>query len=208
MQASDMTPQTSTLQVSKPEKKLTGWHVFFALFAFFGVVFAVNFFMAYSAIGTFSGVVSEQPYEEGRTYNRQIVAARAQDALGWHMQLALTPTTLNVGLVVPMPAHEAGASDIQPALPAGFKAVAELRRPATKRFDMRVPLSLVAMRPANADASPANEGADMAAYDFQATFDAPLPTGRWLVSVTILDAADAVIFRRDFKPDFYTQAAS
>jgi nitrogen fixation protein FixH len=37
--------------------KFTGWHMTTILVAFFGVVIAVNFFMARMAVGTFGGTV-------------------------------------------------------------------------------------------------------------------------------------------------------
>lgn len=70
--------------------KLTGRSVFLAILTFFGIVFAANGIMTYFAIESFSGVQTERPYENGLAFNRDIERARAQDALGWRVNEAIT----------------------------------------------------------------------------------------------------------------------
>ena len=53
-----------------------------------GIVVAVNGALAYFAVSSSTGLVTEHPYESGNGYNRVLDAARAQDALGWHATLA------------------------------------------------------------------------------------------------------------------------
>lgn len=48
-----------------------------------GVVVAVNGALAYFAVTSSTGLVSEHPFTDGNTYNRVLDAAAAQDALGW-----------------------------------------------------------------------------------------------------------------------------
>ena len=48
-----------------------------------GIVVAVNGALAYFAVTSSTGLVSEHPFTDGNTYNRVLDAAAAQDALGW-----------------------------------------------------------------------------------------------------------------------------
>ncbi|RVU07793.1 hypothetical protein EOE18_01565 [Novosphingobium umbonatum] len=70
-------------QARKPFR-FTGWHFTFILVAFFGVVIAVNVYMATLASGTFSGVVVENSYVASQDYNRWLDEAAREKALGWH----------------------------------------------------------------------------------------------------------------------------
>ena len=65
------------------ESRLTGKHVLIILLSVFGVVFAVNGFMAYSALRTISGVQRGATYEAGLRYNATLAEQRAQEALHW-----------------------------------------------------------------------------------------------------------------------------
>ena len=49
-----------------------------------GVVVVVNGALAYFAVTSSTGLVTEHPYESGNDYNRVLAAAAAEDALGWH----------------------------------------------------------------------------------------------------------------------------
>jgi len=64
-------------------KELTGQKVFMIVFAFFGVVIAVNVYMASRAIGTFPGLEVENSYVASQQFNDK---ARAQEALGWTLK--------------------------------------------------------------------------------------------------------------------------
>jgi len=46
-------------------------------------VLAANAALVYFAIHSMPALVSTHPFEDGRTYNREIAAAIAQDRLGW-----------------------------------------------------------------------------------------------------------------------------
>ncbi len=67
----------------------TGGKVLLILFSFFGVVFAVNFLMAYDAISTFRGEVVDNPYEVGLHYDSQVAAAEAQSQRHWRVEVTL-----------------------------------------------------------------------------------------------------------------------
>lgn len=61
----------------------TGRHFTLIMIAFFGVVIAVNLFMARMASATFGGVVVENSYVASQKFNTWLDEARAEKALGW-----------------------------------------------------------------------------------------------------------------------------
>jgi nitrogen fixation protein FixH len=68
----------------KPVKVLTGWHVLAMFVAFFGVIIAVNFALAWKAVSTFPGLEVDDSYVASQTFDAEMAA---QKALGW----VLTP---------------------------------------------------------------------------------------------------------------------
>lgn len=70
---------------------LTGRKVLMILVGFFGVMLAVNVFMAHMAVKTFPGLDQSDPYDVGIAYNKEIDAAKAQQTLGWSVGLTRTP---------------------------------------------------------------------------------------------------------------------
>jgi nitrogen fixation protein FixH len=69
-------------------RPFTGRHITVILVAFFGVVAAVNFTMAYIAVSGFGGTVVDNSYVASQNYNRWLAAGRAQAALGWRVTVA------------------------------------------------------------------------------------------------------------------------
>lgn len=61
----------------------TGWHMLGLTASFFLLVIAVNMFMAYSAISTWTGLVVENSYVASQEFNTKQATARARDAAGW-----------------------------------------------------------------------------------------------------------------------------
>jgi len=66
-------------------------------------VIVANAALAYFAIRSTPSLVSAHPFEDGRTYNREIAAAAAQDALGWTAELnvpsrALVPNPIQLNM--------------------------------------------------------------------------------------------------------------
>ena len=70
-------------------REFTGLHMLFVMLGMFGTIIAVNLVMARFAISTFGGTVVENSYVASRDYNRWLAEARAQDALGWSLELVL-----------------------------------------------------------------------------------------------------------------------
>jgi nitrogen fixation protein FixH len=69
---------------------IRGKHVLLAMLAMFGTVIAVNAVFVYLAIGTFTGVTTVNPFQEGLAYNEVLAARDAQRDLGWQSEVALT----------------------------------------------------------------------------------------------------------------------
>lgn len=81
----------------------------------FGVVVAVNFYMASQAASSFGGVTVENSYIASQRFNRWLEEARAQEALGWEARIARGPD---------------GHAIVQTSgVPEGAEITAELRRP-------------------------------------------------------------------------------
>jgi len=70
--------------------KFTGWHMTAILVVFFGIVMAVNFYMARMALSTFGGTVVDNSYVASQNYNRWLAASDKQDRLGWTTKTTLT----------------------------------------------------------------------------------------------------------------------
>jgi nitrogen fixation protein FixH len=71
------------MSMTSLERELKGHHVLAMIVAFFGVIFAVNFLLAYLANSTWSGLVVENGYVASQSFNSDLAKARAQEALGW-----------------------------------------------------------------------------------------------------------------------------
>ena len=69
------------------QRGFTGWHAFAMLFAFFGVVVAVNLFMARDALSTFGGLVVENSYVASQDFNHWLDEAQRSKALGWQVKV-------------------------------------------------------------------------------------------------------------------------
>lgn len=101
--------------------KLNGWHVFGIFGGCFGIIVAVNLFMAFQAVSTFPGLEVSSSYADSQTFD---VRREAQDALGWQASVETTPTQLTLTLV-----DEQG----RPVYPSELDAV--LTRPTTRAND-------------------------------------------------------------------------
>lgn len=136
-------------------RRFTGWHMTAIMVAFFGVVIAVNFVMARSAVHTFGGAVVENSYVASQRYNDWLEEARAQEREGWR-------------------AH--------PAIRPDGRLALQVRRGALAVENARV--TATAMHPLGALPNRALRlTANGAAGEYLS--EAPLPAGRWLLRITI-----------------------
>ncbi len=110
------------------ETRLKGKHVLFILIGFFGIVFAVNGYFAYSALVTLPGEERGATYEAGLRYNATLAEQRSQDALHWSHKSQFLPGS-RVSVAV------AGA-DGSPV--AGLSIEGWLDRPATEGTERKL----------------------------------------------------------------------
>ena len=103
------------------KREFTGKHMFAAMVGGFGIVAAVNFYMASQAVGGFHGIVVENSYVASQKFNDWKVEADRMAALGW----TAVPTRMDNGQV----------SVTTSGVPQGAVVKAQLRRPiGTKEF--------------------------------------------------------------------------
>jgi nitrogen fixation protein FixH len=69
-------------------RPLTGRGVTVLLGLFFGVMFAANAALVYAALSTLHGEEMENSYDASQAYNRRLAEARAQDQLGWAVNVS------------------------------------------------------------------------------------------------------------------------
>ncbi len=62
---------------------IRGKHVLLAMLAFFGAIILVNLVFVYFALDTWTGITTDNAYQEGLEYNQTLAERDAQRALGW-----------------------------------------------------------------------------------------------------------------------------
>jgi nitrogen fixation protein FixH len=127
-----MTPFQALDSVSKPSGPVfTGRAFLICLLVGFGVVFAMNFTMAYLAIKTFAGVEVPSSFEASQTFGAELAKASLQQGLGWHVDahLARRPQTVDLVDVAVDFRDRTGHS------PAGLSVVGRLEHLSDKARD-------------------------------------------------------------------------
>lgn len=76
-------------------REITGKHVLGVTVGAFGLIFAVNFLMAYKAISTFPGLEVENSYVASQDFDKDRIA---QEALGWTLKPAYDSKTSELSL--------------------------------------------------------------------------------------------------------------
>ncbi|MEM6857873.1 MAG: FixH family protein [Pseudomonadota bacterium] len=104
---------------AQKKREFTGKHMLLTMVAGFGIVAAVNFYMASHAVGGFHGIVVENSYVASQKFNTWIEEAEAMEALGWSAEAARDETG---HLVLKTK-----------GVPSGALITAELRRPIGER---------------------------------------------------------------------------
>lgn len=59
----------------------------YVFFAFFAVIFAVNFFYIYVSSKTWRGIVTQNSYQKGLKYNEVLQASAKQEQLGFALEM-------------------------------------------------------------------------------------------------------------------------
>lgn len=70
-----------------------GWWYPYIFVGAFGIVLVVNGALAYFATSTFTGLSTDNAYEKGRLYNRNLAAAKAQADMGWTVDTKVSPAS-------------------------------------------------------------------------------------------------------------------
>lgn len=78
---------TMTQDAPDTGRKLTGWHVLAIFVGAFGIIIAVNVYMAVEAVSTFPGLETHNSYVASQEFDRN---RAAQEALGWEVRPTLS----------------------------------------------------------------------------------------------------------------------
>ena len=116
-------------------KQLTGSMVLAMLIAFFGVVVGVNVVMMKLAISTLPGTDVDSAYSASLGYEKEIVAARNQNARRWQVD-AHVERGQDGGAIVQIDARDESGRPV-----SGLSFQGRLERPADKRADQPVALA-------------------------------------------------------------------
>lgn len=110
--------------------EFTGRHMLFVMLAFFGVIIAVNFTMAYFARSSWTGLVVQNSYVASQQFNEKMAETRAQEALGWNGMLSVENGRVTYALI------DKGGHPVQ------LKQVsATFKHPVDDREDKRIDLA-------------------------------------------------------------------
>jgi nitrogen fixation protein FixH len=119
----------------KSPKQLTGGMVLAMLIAFFGTVIGVNVTMMKLAISTLPGTDVDSAYSASIGYEKEIVAARDQNARGWQVDAHIERGAGGAAVL------QISARDDQGKPVSGLTFQGRLERPADKRADQAVALA-------------------------------------------------------------------
>ena len=122
---------------SQGPKPLTGRKVFFMLVAFFGVVIGVNLVMMRLAIQTLPGTEVDSAYSASLAYEKQITAARDQNARNWKVD-AHVERSGQGGATLQIEARDSSGRPM-----SGLKFQGRFERPTDRRADLPVTLAEV-----------------------------------------------------------------
>lgn len=79
---------------SKPEFSFTGKHMLASMLCFFGVIIAVNFYMASLASQSWTGLIVKNSYVASQEYNGELQKAAEQKTRGWKSSVSYAAGTL------------------------------------------------------------------------------------------------------------------
>ena len=119
-------------------RPLTGRMVLLWLIGFFVIVFGANGVMMHFAIATFSGLEEANAYSAGLSYDQQIRDEKAQEALGWSVDLSLQRSKAGMSEFV-VRQHDAKGAAI-----SDLEIVLLLEHPADRRRDQKLVLTPLA----------------------------------------------------------------
>jgi nitrogen fixation protein FixH len=118
-------------------KPLTGRKVFFLLLAFFGLVIGANLVMMRLAIQTLPGTEVDSAYRASLAYEREIAAARDQNARNWKVD-ARVQRSADGGATLQVEATDGSGRPM-----SGVNFQGRFERPIDKRADRPVVIAEV-----------------------------------------------------------------
>ena len=116
--------------------EVTGRMVFACLVGFFVIVGAVNAVMIGFAVSTFGGVETENAYQAGLAFAREMAAVEAQDALHWNVRAKVF--VANGATELDVVAADAAGRPLR-----GIEAAGRLLHPTDRRDDHSISLDEV-----------------------------------------------------------------
>jgi nitrogen fixation protein FixH len=119
----------------KPEFRLTGRHVLLIIISVFSVVFSVNIYMVWRAVGSHPGSVTESSYRDSQHFNGEIAAGRAQAERGWTVTAA-TERSSEGKVKITVEARDAKGLTLP-----GVTFNARLEHPANRHLDRHTALA-------------------------------------------------------------------
>lgn len=123
---------------TKPIKKFTGKKALMWIVGFFLIIFTVNGFMAYIALGTWGGLETKNAYKKGIFYNDELAAADEQKISGWKISLKHSPRSLKDDI-------QSARLDVEITWPTGDLPPAQVKafisRLVTDIYDQDITLS-------------------------------------------------------------------
>lgn len=120
--------------------EFTGRHMFMVLAIGFGIVIAVNFFMASVAARSFGGVVVENSYVASQKFNGWLAEAKSERELGWEAHSSRMEDGRLVATTTGVPASAAVHASIRRPLGAPEAAELELVTLDGNRFASAQPI--------------------------------------------------------------------
>ena len=76
----------------------TGWHMLGVIGLFFGTIISVNFYMAYQAVHSWSGLVVENTYVASQQFNAKVEQITAIDHDGHEVVMGSRPVWRSVDI--------------------------------------------------------------------------------------------------------------
>ena len=143
-----------TADTRQSPRPITGRTVLLYFVSFFGIIFAMNFYMVRVAISNWLAVraaraTTESAYKAGLSFKNDVAAAHAQDARHWKVEASLQRGEAS-GMIITV-------RDAQGQALTGLAPEVRLAHPTDKRRD--VPLEVVELTPGQFKSlTPAPEG--------------------------------------------------